>query len=279
MKPVDLFVIGAAKSGTTWVDRNLRSCEGVDLPLYKETQFFCGRKKRNIGWYNSLFNHRNLFRCEVDPAYMVSRDAIDSIYAHNPDAKIVAILRNPLHRAYSHFSMVCRGTGNCDQRSLVCPGSRILDDGLYAYWLSKWFEFFPRENVKIFFYEHVFEEPKAIFNSLSRFVGIDFSPSSDMNEEIHGARPYPKYPAAYRGAVRAAKVLKKNRLGISIFQALKNVGFVESLHNWNNGGAPPKFTEDTINLLRRHYNVELDQLERLLGENLSSWRRSLESGW
>ena len=110
-------------------------------------------------------------------------------------------------------------------------------------------------------------------------MGIDFSPSSDMNEKIHGARPYPKYPAAYRGAVRAAKVLKKNRLGISIFQALKNVGFVESLHNLNNGGAPPKFTEDTINLLRRHYNVELDQLERLLGEDLSSWRRSLESGW
>jgi hypothetical protein len=101
----DFVVIGAQKAGTTSLYRMLRKHPQVHMPKTKELHYFDFHYDQGPQWYAAQFRpgRWERRRGEATPNYMWGPLARQRLIADLPDARIVAILRNPVDRAYSHY--------------------------------------------------------------------------------------------------------------------------------------------------------------------------------
>ena len=106
----NLFLLGAAKCGTTTACRLLGSLPEVCFSNPKEPWFFEVEYEQGLPFYRSRYfphwsgepvvadgRHRNLFL-----PWVPSR-----IHETNPDARLIVLVRNPVERAYSHWWYAC----------------------------------------------------------------------------------------------------------------------------------------------------------------------------
>ena len=124
----NFLIIGAAKAGTTSLYRYLEQHPEVYMSPVKEPKFFAlggerldyrgpGDEARMRGAsVTSLEDYRELFRGvstetavgEASTLYLYSERAAARIKHHVPDVKLIAVLRNPVDRAYSDFLHLVR---------------------------------------------------------------------------------------------------------------------------------------------------------------------------
>jgi len=113
---VNFLIVGAQKSGTTALAAYLRSHPEIymfgDQSGRRSAHYFSNenidfRNKQQYDDYHALFspqaNHRIVG--ESTPIYMYWNNAIRRIWEYNPNMKLIAILRNPIERAYSAWNM------------------------------------------------------------------------------------------------------------------------------------------------------------------------------
>ena len=98
------LVVGAARCGTSWLDPNLRQHPEVYLPLNtSEVHFFDNNYDTGIEWYEKIFQGVQVKAVgEVTPSYHYYKDVAQRIKKHIHDVNMIALLRNPVERAYSH---------------------------------------------------------------------------------------------------------------------------------------------------------------------------------
>ncbi len=139
----NLFIVGAAKAGTTSLYHYLKSHKEVYFSPVKEPNYFStdiktaeftSIYKRNIDVvpkdfydkkpdkniqlsfirekkkYESLFKWVNGESVvgECSTSYLYSKEAAENIFKFNPAAKIIIVLRNPAERTFSHYLMAVR---------------------------------------------------------------------------------------------------------------------------------------------------------------------------
>ena len=105
-----LLIIGAQKAGTTALFEYLSKHPRLKSANTKEINFFSCDKifSRGKSFYHSHFPGpagKNTFTFEASPSYLHNANAYERIYSYNPDIKLIAILRNPVDRAYSAWNM------------------------------------------------------------------------------------------------------------------------------------------------------------------------------
>jgi hypothetical protein len=109
---VDFLVCGTQKGGTTALHTYLRGHPEICVPDIKELHFFDNEenfthRRPDYSRYHEYFHpqpgHRLLG--EATPIYMYWHDAPRRIWEYNPRIKLVMLLRNPAERAFSHWSM------------------------------------------------------------------------------------------------------------------------------------------------------------------------------
>ncbi len=152
-----------------------------------------------LGWddYLKLFRNADGHKAvgEASVCYLWSESAARNIAARNPEARIVMILRHPAERAFSQY-MQWAGQGRTRdtfleacKKSIACYGGKFqalspfLEMGLYADQVKRYLELFPRENIKIFFYEDYQRDAKAMFADTLRFLGVDAGFQPDMSKK------------------------------------------------------------------------------------------------
>lgn len=118
MKRLDFIIVGAQKCATTTIHKYLQEHPGIDLPVDKEAPFF-NSQNFNAKHYKA-FLRENYLDCgakegnlwgKASPQYMSSPLIPARLKSENPDAKVIAILKDPVKRAFSHYQMaVRRGT-------------------------------------------------------------------------------------------------------------------------------------------------------------------------
>ena len=105
----DFLVIGAMKSGTSTLFHHLARHPGVVHPYRKEAHYFGHghRAGRGLGWYRAHFPMRigggGGLTGEATPDYLFDPEVPARIHAAAPEARLVAILREPAARAVSHY--------------------------------------------------------------------------------------------------------------------------------------------------------------------------------
>ncbi len=192
-KKIDFLVIGAQKSGTSSFYQYLTSNLMIHGGQYKEIHFFDLFHDKGKNWYHQHFNfEKNSLFGECTPFYLMHPLAPARAQFYNPKLKMMAILRNPVERAWSHYLMnVEAGRENLDfetaldkeQERLAStenfndPNSNFLhfsyaSRGLYANQLNRWTEYFREDQLLLFNYEDFFKNPWLEIQRAYQFLGV-----------------------------------------------------------------------------------------------------------
>jgi hypothetical protein len=206
-QPPDFIIIGAQKGGTTSLYRYLTEHPDVAGASKKEVHFFDRQYKRGMSWYLSHFPERGAAAVvgEASPNYLFHPEVPARIRRDVPNAKLIALLRNPVDRAYSQYQMRLRRVGtktfeeDIDQeferlQTLDCvPGPEkghhtYVARGVYVDQIQRWLAEFPREQLLVLKSEAFFARPEEGIAQTLAFLGLPaWSPD---HYEVHNPGSY-----------------------------------------------------------------------------------------
>ena len=233
------LIIGAQRAGTTSLFHYLLQHPDVVGPRggdeavwwVKETHFFDEKYSKGPDWYRSFFplqatrerrrkRGEDLLAGEATPYYMFHPAVPARVAATIPDVRLIALLRDPVERAYSHYQMMVR-TGReklpfeeaiaaeperlagveeallLDVEQRLPSGHRkhhhhrhraYVGRGLYADQLERWFEYFPREQLLAVQTEELLARPEETYAEVLDFLGLREWKLEDF--EIRNKKPY-----------------------------------------------------------------------------------------
>lgn len=189
----NFLVLGAYKAGTTSLYYYLRHHPEIFMSPVKEPQFFTfdsGGPTRadsvtNLGDYEALFADAGSAKAigEASTSYLYSEHAPGRIRDHIPDAKLIAVLRNPVDRAYSNYLHNIRDSVDplADfGEALAAEGTpgrtglkwRYKDVGLYSVQIERYLRHFAREQLLFCLYEDFDREPQRVLADIYRHLGV-----------------------------------------------------------------------------------------------------------
>ncbi|MBI2524632.1 MAG: sulfotransferase [Candidatus Rokubacteria bacterium] len=281
----NFLVLGAEKTGTTWLYFCLQEHPEVYVPRMKEVHFFdrhdsVGREvdafRRGLDWYSLFFRHARHEPAvgEVTPTYLHDDWAPRRIQGTLPGAKLVAIVREPIARAHSHYWMD-RLKGDTEQgvEVLLKPGNRYVERSLYAKHLRKYLDLFPREQLLVLVYEEMRRDPERMLRTLFEYLGVDpaFSPPSLRRR--HNEAGAWQNVLLYRVIQRSTDVINRYRPGVLLLEFVKWTRIATLYYRWNRRPVEyeplPREIEGELAILFEEPNREL---QRLTGLDLSAWR-------
>jgi hypothetical protein len=199
---LDFMIIGAQKSGTTSLFKYMLSHPQLYMPPEKESPYFDDDEKvaRGWDWYiGEYFGDAPADRLwgTVTPNYMIDPRVPERIREALPGVKLIAVLRDPVERAYSDYRMnVRRGfearsfadaVAECLQpevleRARQRPNrtNSYVTSGEYGRILSAYYRLFPSDQLLVFFTEELKHQPETVLQSVFQFLGVDtdFEPSN-----------------------------------------------------------------------------------------------------
>jgi hypothetical protein len=124
---------------------------------------------------------------EASAAYLWSETAAATIHQRIPGARIAMILRDPSERAFSQYlHQVSVGLTRagfrqhieqcaCGGHSKLGPLYPFLEIGLYYRQVQRFLDLFPRERVRIYWYEQDWRQPARLLADLFGFLEVDAS--------------------------------------------------------------------------------------------------------
>ena len=201
MKNPNLFIVGAPKSGTTFLYHYLKQHPDIYFPNFKEPHFFGSDLIRRNGAYNlSLDEYQDLFKTdkkiigEASTFYIFSKDAPEEIYNFNPKAKIIIMLRDLVDLVHSlHSQFVFSGdeviedfTQALELEDSRLSGNRIPNQTTVVNKLfytsnilslprniQSFIRYFGRENIKFIDLDDIKKNPKKVYFETLEFLNID----------------------------------------------------------------------------------------------------------
>lgn len=279
-----LFVLGAPKSGTTKLVHDLNYHPNISCSNPKETNYYSkdSIKRKNLYYkewicqneddYNNCFedSHKTLARCDGSVSYFDSDTAPLLIKKNHPNAKFIIILRNPIDRAISHYSMDYR-LGYFDGTIINALHKKDSNHYHQYFGISKYSKFVKRyvdlfgiKNIKIFSFDYFCSNYNEVLDEIYNFIGvqkIDYIENPDgMNEALDISNKFLKH--MYK--VSILRKFARTFIPTSITKKIKKVYFKKS-NNHNINIQEQKLIYDE---LKDDYNELLCFLERYDVESL-----------
>lgn len=187
-RAADVLVLGGQRCGSRSLFRYLSAHPQVEPAARVEVNYFSVHYGRGRGWYESHFSNNSHGRVKLDvsPSYIFSPAAPERVARDLPDAKFVALLRNPIDRAYSHYRHMKdqdrdpltfeEALGEEEARIAQSePASRAYSyrtRGIYADQLERWFATLPRERFHVAISDEVFSDSRSALTEICDFIGI-----------------------------------------------------------------------------------------------------------
>lgn len=271
--------IGAARSGTSWLDQILRSHPDIYLPeRRKEVDFFNKYYNRGIEWYQDFFvptNRETRYQAigEISPDYLYGKNVPERIHKHLPDCQFIVILRNPADRAYSQYGFVIKELN--EQRTFPNffeQEPEVFHRGLYYQQLQRYLKYFSREKFIILIYEDTMSNPEKALNKLADFLSVDTAKfNRTLIEQRVNASRLVRFPRIRLLARRFRNFLRQNDL-----DWLWNVAKASTIERiFEKPGTISRIAPDVRADLISKYESDIAALEELVDLDLSIWRKPL----
>jgi hypothetical protein len=238
--------------------------------------------------YKKLFANatKRMVVGEASTPYLPSKNAAARIKELLPNAKIVVMLRDPIRRAYSAYTYnYSRGTEPAKTFSEALSqelsggrdkwlyGWRYLYAGRYSEHLSRYFEYFPLEQIKIVRFEDFKDNPQIVYQQVCDFLGLS-------SQVIHGAEPenvttyHSNIFLRYARRIFTTDNKLKSVVKIWLPKRVRKAWANKSLKFIDKGGSrPPKLSDEDLNVLKKYYLPLNSELEKLTGLSFSKWIR------
>jgi hypothetical protein len=294
----DFLIIGAAKSGTTSLYFYLQQHPHIFMPFRKEPLFFSfentdmsqfymhtplrGIKNAVVKWseYQKLFQDAPLTALagEASTVYLYQPGTAQRIRERIPNMKMIAILRNPVDRAYSHFLHFRRDGYEPlpDFLDAVKAESQRMkenwyvsyfyrDTGFYSRQLKEYYACFPKNQIKIFLYDDL-KDSKALMEQIYQFLEKDPVPPGDYTSR-HNISGSVRAPWLYKRILNSTEI--KPRLRKVVQPAL----WSQLKARWEKWMIVPpkpmplKYREQMLSV----YKDDIQELQSMLNRDLSSW--------
>jgi hypothetical protein len=185
-------VIGAQKSGTSWLREQLLDHPEVFVPDGKELDFFF--RDSTEAWYRSQFAAAppGTICGDISPNYLPRYECCERMRDLIPSAKLICILRNPIYRAFSQWKMA-RQLGNVPKDISFIDAFRqdlryIRKQGEYISLLDHWARFFnPDERTLVLFHDDVASSPAEVMERVLLYLGVSRGVVQDRLHEVVNA--------------------------------------------------------------------------------------------
>jgi LPS sulfotransferase NodH len=212
-----LLILGAQRSGSTSLFNYLVQHPDVLPPLGKEIHYFDLHYQRGLNWYRGRFPYAHrlgggTLTLDASPYYLLHPLAPERAARLVPGAKLVALLRNPVERALSHYQHEVRGGRESlpferaieqEAERLSGEEERLRSDpsyysfnhhrysyvrrGRYLEQLRRWVEHFPRSQLLVLQSERLFADPVGATATVHEFLGVRPHRLEHYKPFLHGA--------------------------------------------------------------------------------------------
>jgi hypothetical protein len=274
----NLFLVGAARAGTTSTWHYLQTHPQIFMSRIKEPHFFSRASVPGLPTvkredeYLALFAGAGAaaYRGEASVSYLWDNRSAQKIRRAVPHARILVSLRDPVERAYSHYWLyVHLGLERRDFRSAVHEELDSPPDpaavpppyvarGLYAGQVERYLNLF--EHVHVLFFDDLVADARSTMRGVFEFLSVDPAPADEMEPVQHNAFRAPRS----RSLRRAVEEGRRRRLSRLLpFRA--RLPLARAL----TAPAPkPALDAETHSLLRGLYADSDRRLGELLGRRL-----------
>jgi hypothetical protein len=291
------LVIGASRSGTTSLHHYLGQHPDIHMSPVKSPNFFVSGDPLPASetgplramarqWIADRDAYEALFRDaagrraigEVSPVYLQSIRAPARIHAACPDARLVAILRDPVERAWAHY-LGRRRDGlerRADFRAVVdAELARPLPDEVafgsylgcsrYHHFLGGYFARFPRERIRVYLFEELRADAGALFADLFAFLGVETGVELDVERRHNptGVVRNPLLRLLWTRSVRARTALRP-----LLPARVRHAGRIVVARGLERPALDPALRARMGQALA----PDVERLRALLGRDLAEWR-------
>jgi hypothetical protein len=273
----NFLVIGAQRSGTTWLDKQLRYHPSIYLPtVRKEVHFFDRYYDRGLDWYKKFFPsqkqaHQYSWIGEVTPDYLFYPEVPELIKKHLPHCKFILILRNPVDRLYSQYGHAIRTRNYSQSFDDFIQNKKIFKRSLYGQQLNRYLQYFPLENFLILIFEETMKQPDMTLSKIANFLDINSNFFGDFDTNLKVNRSYkPRFKNLYSLTRKCSCWLRQKDLDWVLNYA-SSLGLSKGI--FGAGTSIAKLDDETRNALICRYEADIAELEHILARDLSIWRR------
>lgn len=292
------LIIGAQKAGTTALYYALSKHPEIFMSTAKEPGYFvpsasalqlaagpgdeASQMVTSLDAYEALFAEARseTARGEASTSYLYDPEAAERIRRRIPDVKLIAILRNPVDRAYSNFLHLVRdgreplhdfraALAHEDQRrtSGWSTNWRYKDKGFYGRQIEKYLVQFDRIQIRFYLYEDYDDDPHAIVRDIYRFLGVDDTFSQDLSVRLNvGGMPKSKSLQWFSRHSMGLKWLIDPMVPDRLRRGL--------LKAQNTNLSRPPLSLDVREELMEAYRADIACVGELTGLNVSRWMES-----
>jgi hypothetical protein len=293
----NFFIVGAPKCGTTalrhyMVDHpDVFFCEPKE-PHYFATDFPTHRYVTSESDYLKLFDaaQGKLAIGEASSWYLYSADALQNIQRFRPDAKIIAMVRNPIKMVPSMHGQLFRDFAETepdlrrawdlqeerrDPARLPSNRNTRYDPRTFLYadacrlgeQVERLLQTFPREQVKVVFFDDLAKDAKAVYESVLDFLELP----QDGRQQF----PAVNVRRAHRSRTAGFLIFRlwsalsklKSRTGI-----VRTFGWFKKLERFTMEPIEPDDPDPEFRaLLAREFAADIARLSDALGRDLSHW--------
>jgi hypothetical protein len=296
----DFFIAGVPKAGTTALHAALARHPALYMSAVKEPKFFLtdgppptqggpgdAKTYREHVWqqadYEALFEPAvaGQLRGESTPFYLHNREAHRRIRVQIPDAKLIVVLRDPVERAHSNWTHLwSAGLDPIDDVVRACAEEeRRVAAGWAEFWqytglgrygeqLRDLYQVFPREQVLVFRYRALVEDPVQALDKVCAFLGVPAGVLTELPRE--NVTAHPDHTRRHRAVARTL------RAGHAVTAALPGhagSGVIDHLERILQRDAAPRrpLTWQQRRALLPRFEADIRLLESVTGEDFGDW--------
>jgi Sulfotransferase domain len=296
----DFFIAGVPKAGTTALHAALARHPALFMSAVKEPKFFLtdgppplqggpgdAKTYREHVWrradYEALFEPAvaGQLRGESTPFYLYSQDAHRRIREQIPRARLIVVLRDPAERAHSNWTHLwSAGLDPVGDFVQACAEEqRRTAAGWADFWhytalgrygeqLERLYQVFPREQVLVFRYRALIENPAAALDRVCGFLGVPQGVLAEVPRENVTAHPDP--------TLRHRAVARALRAGHAVTAALPGqagTALIDRLERILQQDAAPRrpLTWEQRQAVLPYFEDDIRLLESVTGEDFSDW--------
>mgnify|MGYP003952341289 CR=1 FL=1 len=206
----DFIGIGAMRSGTSWLTKQLKRHPEIWTSSPKELHFF-DRHFTNL--HEDYARHfsgapESMITGEITPAYAIlDAERISVARSWMPDLKLLFIMRDPVERAWSHarkdfpqFRNKPVEDAQIDELREFMQLPQVAMRGDYLACLKHWLKFYDPSQLWCGFLEQAITDPAALLREL--FIFLEVNPEEGIHPELaaqpENTRPPSPIPAELR---------------------------------------------------------------------------------
>jgi hypothetical protein len=298
----DFFIVGAPKAGTTALHAALARHPGLALSAVKEPKYFlCGdappplylgpgdaHSRREWVWrrdhYLALFADapKDVVVGESTPLYFDDPAALLRIQTVKPDAKLIAVIRDPVDRAYSNWMhlwsdglepeadfVTAVAMEDARRRRGWAPFWRYRSLGLYGQQLEHARTLFPAEQIHVLRYRDLVDSPEQTLASVWDFLGVPSGPLPEVPRD--NVKPFVPDTLRSRSIARAVRVgARFGSLGPPELWRAVEKRMLATLQS--RGERRPALNPEQRRQVQGYFLDDLSLLEQLTQRDFSDWR-------